>query len=419
MALPSTEATSTPSSRPSSTPTVTPAFTSTPTASPTPLGSSAVPRLAWVNHAGLDLVIEVFELEETAKLIASLPLTNREDRYQFLRFSPDGKKLAYNDVTDEGHILFIYDFETGNSHAVLTIPANVYLENLIWSPSSAYISYAYYFYGDSTQHWIYSFETGRSIYISRGGGEYWFPDEDIFVYQNAGGSWLHFDAAAGTEKPAPKIDMARLRRNIQSHDPLVAGSSCYRCYIPGIDSFELILRAREVDEVYYHLFAAGTREEIAFVARFMPPTGTPARISFNDIVPLSRGDYILYLRTWSGECPDCTSSVYTVWDLEGKLPIEVAGSSTTKSLANVVPVMLSEDENYFIGFRREDVGYADGSFSAVIVDIKTGQIIRAYRYPAVQPPAPAGLMSILAVLWSQRSQDRYPTSIDVYWGPAK
>lgn len=379
--------------------------TDTPTAVPTPLGSGGIPRFAWINHAGLDLFVEIFEFETPARLTASLPLVSGAGRDQFLRFSPDGKALAYNDVVEEENILFLYDFETESSSRVLSIPANVYLDDLKWSPSSSFISYSYYFYGGSVQHWLYSFETGQSTFVGRGFTGDWLLDRDVFVYQNLSSVRLYFDATTGRETPAPKVNIYRL------------GSCSRRCYIPSLDAFELIINDRESNEVHYHLFASDTGEEQAFVARIASLDANISEVAFNDIIALSRGGYILYLKMWTGDCPDCTTSVYTVWDTEGKLPIEVMSSPTTNSLVNVVPVALSEDERYFIGIRREDVEhYAAGSFSIVIVELQTGKVIRAHRYPAVQPPAPGGLMNVLGVLWSQRSFDQYPTSIDVYWG---
>lgn len=366
-------------------PTATRTATSTPTPTPTPIGSASYPLVGVVQNRS----IQIIELE-TERVIATIPYTTiGNDFYNFVRFSPDGRQLAYSD----GLSIQTYNLETGETTHLFSLPEGAYLENIEWSPSSKWLNYSFYFYGETTNRiWVHSLSNSRSAFISRGYFLDWLPNEDRFLYQNTAGSWFIHNPATAAEQTPPRIRLDQKR--IESHSFHFSNMGCTTCYLLELNAFELHGYALGKNEVYFHLFDAETRAEKAFVAHFV--SELPARegyfVHFHDMLALNRGDYILYITEVVGKHPDWTHTPYSIWNPTGSLPIEVSFENDANRLADVMPVELSADESAFIGFHPSGV---------VIVDITTADIIYNYQ---------------VSFLWSNRTVGHAPAGIDLHWG---
>lgn len=380
LAEPTPTALPTATQTPTITVTPTPTSTPTPTLAPTPIGSAGYARLAIAQGA----MIKVIELE-TERELASVPGTA-----SFVRFSPDGSQLAYNN----GLSIDVYNLDTKESKALFSLPEGAYLDHLEWSPSSAWLSYSFYMYGDSTsQFWVHNIDNNRSTYISRGYYLNWLPEEDRFIYQSSGGGTVIHNPANGAQQAVP-----RHRRGpsaIESHNFQFSNYGCRYCYLPELNAFELDGFASGKNEIYYHLFDADTRTEKAFVAHLVGelPVYEGYQASFYDILALSRGDYILYITEGVGEYPNTEYTTYSIWNPQGTLPIEISFENDANRLADVMPVQLSADESVFLGL-HPDLG-------VVMVDVATAEI--RYSYP-------------VHFNWSNRTVGYKPNSIDLYWG---
>jgi hypothetical protein len=137
---PTSTATTTPTAVPTSTPTLTPTATATPTPTitptPTPLGASE-PKLAFVgkdSQGNLGLYIDGLYTGQPER-IASITVSEEDAAYLYMRWSPDGKRLVFENNNElNRRSLFVFDVAAKNIREITRIPSGKYVFDLNWSP---------------------------------------------------------------------------------------------------------------------------------------------------------------------------------------------------------------------------------------------------------------------------------------------
>ncbi len=126
----------TPTLAPTSTPepTATPSPTSTPTIVPTVIGGSE-PLIAFIandRQGNLNLFIDGF-LTGKPQMITRITLPE-EDPISKVRWSPDGRKLAYTNANDQGERwLIVYNLAMNAFQEVYKLPSGRYVDRIEWS----------------------------------------------------------------------------------------------------------------------------------------------------------------------------------------------------------------------------------------------------------------------------------------------
>jgi hypothetical protein len=137
---PAPTATTTPTAVPTSTPTPTPTATATPTPTitptPTPLGASE-PKLAFVgkdSQGNLGLYVDGLYTGQPEK-IASITVSEEDAAYLYMRWSPDGSQLVFENNNElNRRSFFLFDTASKGVREITRIPSGKYVFDLNWSP---------------------------------------------------------------------------------------------------------------------------------------------------------------------------------------------------------------------------------------------------------------------------------------------
>jgi WD40 repeat protein len=131
-------ATITPTAIPTDTPTPTPTATPTPTITPTPtpLGASE-PKLAFIgkdSQGTLGIYIDGLYTGQPEK-ISAVTVAEEDAPYLYLRWSPDGTQLIYENNNElNRRSLFVFDAASNGIREMTRIPSGKYVFDLNWSP---------------------------------------------------------------------------------------------------------------------------------------------------------------------------------------------------------------------------------------------------------------------------------------------
>lgn len=339
-----------------------------------------------------------------------------------IRFSPDGKKLVFDEY-GEGHTsVYIYDLESGEKRKLFDLPAHRFLEDVRWSPSQKWLSYTIWDTDLPRQIWIGDPRTGWTSFVGQGNEARWFPDRDLLLYRTmTGGISYIYNAATGANERIRGVSLQSLENSITSHDiRFTTMRNCGDCYNPDLDAYEFVGHGDD-GRIYFHLFDAQTRAEV-FLAHAAATEGSGNRfIRLSHLLPIiSRGGYILFVRYY--EYNTEIISYFTIWDADGSLPIEISTQGEANRLPDVLPVQLSPDETCFIALHiSQDALFASGnalSYTArrdidriLVIDIHTADVLYGYSFDMGGPWVAMADHSVAG--WV------VVNGLDIYWPPGE
>lgn len=328
--------------------------------------------------------IRIIELD-TDRLIASLPVNSSgtvwdEARGAYythvpdiplLRFSPDGAKLAYNDITDGIVSLFTFDIASGESKMLFSLPEGTLFEDFEWSFNGLWLSYLQADNNPVSRLYVYDFERDESFFVSSAYWVRWFNQESSFLYQNAGGSRLVRNLETGEEMAPPRFfaSFAFLEEHFSTD---IANSGCKYCFLPTLGLNEQSSRTADQASYLLSLFNPET-EQPAFSGRYVYPH-EESNFDFVDILPIQDKGFVFWIEETDLNSNNGRPYYSSIWSLANVELFDFA--EATSRISNAIPLEISPDGSSLLVLEFAEWG---SSWSVAVYDLASANKVYEFR----------------------------------------